>query len=208
MDWEYMCGDCLEDTPLTYYWDWEGNPAEKILWVRTHLNRVIPLFFYTRESRYITLIHKIKYRGNTRLGVFMGKMLGGYVKKVLPDVDIIVPIPLHPRKKWKRGYNQAEQIAIGVASALFGENSRTKICTKSLYRKTYTATQTKQSVSDKWKNVEGVFGIKNPHLLEGKHILLIDDVLTSGATAESAYTAIVKECRDCKVSFASLGYVE
>lgn len=209
LDWEYMCGDCLEDLPLTYYWDWEGNPAEKKLWVRTYLHRVVPLFFYTRESKYISLIHKIKYQGNIRLGHYMGKMLGEKIKTALPDIDYIVPIPLHPIRRWRRGYNQAEVIARGVAEVLFGrEAANIHLLTYALKRKKYTRTQTRQRMDQKWGNVSDAFKVRTPAPLAGKHILIIDDVLTTGATAESAYTAIVKECRDCKVSFASLGYVE
>lgn len=136
-------------------------------------------------------------------------MLGEKIKTALPDIDYIVPIPLHPIRRWRRGYNQAEVIARGVAESLFGfKNGGDKVVTQSLKRVRYTRTQTKRGVDQKWSNVSGVFKLYHPEKLEGKHILIIDDVLTTGATAESAYTAIVKECRDCKVSFASLGYVE
>ncbi len=209
MDVEYLCGDCLEDMPLTYYWDWPENPAEKKLWVRTYLHRVIPLFFYTRESRYISLIHKIKYQGKTRLGHHMGRMLGEKLKEALGDVDYIVPVPLHPLRKWRRGYNQAEVIARGVAEAMFGlSDASDRVLTDVLKRVRYTRTQTRRKMNDKWSNVADAFRVRTTNNLSGKHILIIDDVLTTGSTAESAYTAITKVYNDCKVSFATLGYVE
>ena len=209
VDVEYLCDDCLEDMPLTYYWDWPENPAEKKLWVRTYLHRVIPLFFYTRESRYITLIHKIKYQGKIGLGLYMGRLLGEKIKRALPDVDYIVPVPLHPLRKWHRGYNQAEIIAQGVAEVLFGRDEAVKhLLPHALRRKKYTRTQTRRKMDQKWSNVSNVFKARTPDLLIGKHILLIDDVLTTGSTAEAAYTALTKVCKDCKISFATLGYVE
>jgi ComF family protein len=199
----------MEDMPLTYYWDWPENPAEKKLWVRTHLHRVIPLFFYTRESQYITLIHKIKYRGNIRLGHYMGSLLGEKIKRALPDVDYIVPVPLHPLRKWRRGYNQAEIIARGVAEVLFGkDNVKRHLRTDILKRVHYTRTQTRRKMDDKWSNVANAFRLHTTKNLSGKHILIIDDVLTTGSTAEAAYTALTKVCKDCKISFATLGYVE
>ena len=209
MDVEYLCGDCLEDMPLTYYWDWPENPAEKKLWVRTYLNRVIPLFFYTRESHYITLVHKIKYRGNIGLGLYMGRLLGEKIKRSLPDIDNIVPVPLHPLRKWRRGYNQAEIIARGVAEVLFGkDNVKRHLRTDILKRVRYTRTQTRRKMDDKWSNVANAFRLHATEDLSGKHILIIDDVLTTGSTAEAVYAAIIKVYSDCKVSFATLGYVE
>lgn len=208
-DERYICDDCLEDMPLTYYWDWPENPAEKKLWVRTYFNRVIPLFFYTRESRYITLIHKIKYQGKIGLGLYMGRLLGEKIKRSLPDIDYIVPVPLHPLRKWRRGYNQAEAIARGVAEAMFGPSDASdRVLTDVLKRVRYTRTQTRRKMDDKWSNVANAFRTHNTKDLSGKHILIIDDVLTTGSTAEATYTALTKVCKDCKISFATLGYVE
>lgn len=207
-DCEYMCGECKDDIPLTYYWDWRENPAEKILWVRTYLNRVIPLFFYKRESRYITLIHKIKYQGKIGLGHYMGRMLGEKLKGALSDVDYIVPVPLHPLRKWHRGYNQAEIIGRGVAEVLFGkDNMNRHLRTDILKRVRYTRTQTKRKMDDKWSNVANAFRPHNTKDLSGKHILIIDDVLTTGATLEACASILVEQL-GCRVSIATLAYVE
>ncbi|MBR5610447.1 MAG: ComF family protein [Bacteroidales bacterium] len=208
VDVEYLCDDCMEDMPLTYYWDWPENPAEKKLWVRTYLNRVIPLFFYTRESRYITLIHKIKYQGKIGLGLYMGRLLGKKIKRSLPDIDYIVPVPLHPLRKWRRGYNQAEVIARGVAEAMFGPSDASdRVLTDVLKRVRYTRTQTRRKMDDKWSNVANAFRPHNTKDLSGKHILIIDDVLTTGATLEACATILVEQL-GCRVSIATLAYVE
>ena len=208
VDVEYLCDDCMEDMPLTYYWDWPENPAEKKLWVRTYLHRVIPLFFYTRESRYITLIHKIKYQGKIGLGHYMGCMLGEKLKGALSDVDYIVPVPLHPLRKWHRGYNQAEIIGRGVAEVLFGkDNVNRHLRTDILKRVRYTRTQTRRKMDDKWSNVANAFRPHNTKDLSGKHILIIDDVLTTGATLEACASILVEQL-GCRVSIATLAYVE
>lgn len=212
LDTKYLCEECLDDMPLTYYWSRSEAPSDKILWVRAYFERVIPLFFYTRESKYIILIHRIKYNGDIGLGIYMGKMLGNMIKGAVGDVDYIIPIPLHRRRKRKRGYNQAEIISWGVADALFGEGHRgERVLTDVLMRSRYTVTQTKKQVDEKWSNVKGAFELKdeatNSSFLEGKRVLLIDDVLTTGATMESVYLPLSK-IKGIKVSAITLGFVE
>ena len=139
----------------------------------------------------------------------MGSLLGEKIKRALPDVDYIVPVPLHPLRKWRRGYNQAEVIARGVAEAMFGlSDASDRVLTDVLKRVRYTRTQTRRKMDDKWSNVANAFRLHTTKDLSGKHILIIDDVLTTGSTAEAAYTALTKVCKDCKISFATLGYVE
>jgi ComF family protein len=139
----------------------------------------------------------------------MGHLLGEKIKSALPDVDYIVPVPLHPIRRWRRGYNQAEVIARGVAEAMFGPSEASgRVLTDVLKRLRYTRTQTRRKMDDKWSNVANAFRVRTTDNLSGKHILIIDDVLTTGSTAESAYTAITKVYNDCKISIATLGYVE
>ena len=209
---EHLCLHCLKDIPLTYYWDWEGNPAESILWGRTYVQWIVPLFFYRRESPYSQLLHRIKYKGDIKLAHYLGRMLGEYLKESkrieAEEIDYLVPVPLHPRKKWKRGYNQAEEIAKGIGTALWGAAYANKrIVTDAIKRSRYTKTQTKIKVDSKWKNIEGAFALKRPERLIGKQILLIDDVLTTGATVEACYEKL-KLISEIKVSVATLAYVE
>lgn len=222
---EHICLYCLKDIPLTYFWDWRENPAEKMLWGRTYIQRVIPLYFYVRESPYSELVHRIKYKGDIALAQYLGVMLGNYLKNAtsLPseEIECIVPVPLHPFKKWKRGYNQAEEISKGIALALWKEsycdtrNTKAtkkkmlseRIVANAIRRVKFTKTQTKVGVESKWKNMEGAFRLKDFKSLENKHILLVDDVLTTGATVEACYEEL-KKIKNIKVTVATLAYVE
>ena len=116
----------------------------------------------------------------------------------MQDIDLIIPIPLHPRKEKKRGYNQSEWIAKGLSKALGIEYNTTF-----LFRKTFTDTQTKKARFNRWENVKEVFEIKNCEILEGKHILLCDDVLTTGATMEAAIQQFIG-IKDVKISVVTL----
>ncbi len=208
-DQRHICKECLNDIPLTYFWSWRDNPAEKKLWGRMYLQSVCSLYIYNRDNNYVNMIHRIKYDGDIALGYYLGSMLGKYMKEggngVYNEIDYLVPVPLHPIKKWKRGFNQSEIIAKGISDAMGGA----ALCTDVLKRGRYTSTQTKRGTESKWKNVENAFKIvkKNSYKLKGKHIIIVDDVLTSGATVQACYDALSK-IENIKISLATLGYVE
>lgn len=198
-----ICTKCNNDFPYTYYWSWRENPAEKILWGRCHFEFVCPLFFYRKESEYKELIHRIKYSNDTDLAYKLGALLGNKLMetKLLDNIDYIVPVPLHKKKKRKRGYNQSEIIARGISSI-----TKIKVDTTVLKREHFTKTQTKIDVGNKWENVEGAFSITDYLLYRDRHILLIDDVLTTGATSEACWNALI-EIKNIKVSLATLAFV-
>lgn len=201
----FLCRDCLEDMPLTYFWKWRGNPAEKILWGRCRFETVSSLFYYHRENDYSHLTPKIKYNGNRRLGLYLGGMLGHFMKGCITDVDLIVPVPLHPLKKWSRGYNQSEIIAKGISEGLGG----VPIAAGILKRRRWARSQTRTDMGNKWDNVESAFSLDpdRSRTFTGRHVLLVDDVLTSGATAEACWNTL-KDVPGIKLSFATLAYVE
>ena len=118
------------------------------------------------------------------------------------QVDVIMPVPLHPKKEKKRGYNQSEWIARGMAEIL-----DKPVDVKTLYRQVFTLTQTKRNRYERWQNVENVFGLNNPETLTGKHILLVDDVVTTGATLEACAIHLLKQT-GTKVSIATLAYAD
>ncbi len=118
------------------------------------------------------------------------------------SVDVIVPVPLHPKKLKKRGFNQSEWIARGLADAM-----KKTVSSENLYRKLHTSTQTKKNRYERWQNVEGIFGIKNPDEFSGKHVLLVDDVVTTGSTLEASAFQMLK-LDDARVSIATLAFAD
>lgn len=121
---------------------------------------------------------------------------------VFREVDVIVPVPLHPHKQRKRGYNQSEWIARGLA-----ESMGKSLSADNLYRKMHTSTQTRKNRYERWQNVEGIFGVKNPDEFSGKHILLVDDVITTGSTLEASAFQLLK-INATRVSIATLGFAD
>ena len=215
----HVCTECLKDMPLTYFWSWRGNPAEQILWARTYLEGVVSLFYYSRDNDYKELLHKVKYGGDVALGRWLGRMLGEKMRdSAYPRPDMIVPVPLHWRRKWKRGYNQAEVIARGISTGISGMDSRAErqqtgripVLAGILRRVRYSSSQTRMSVGSKWDNVSGAFAFRNPvaarEMLSGRHVLLVDDVLTTGATAEACWN-VLRDVPGIKVSYASIAFV-
>ena len=204
----YVCAECLKDMPLTYFWSWRANPAEQILWARTYLEGVVSLFYYSRDNDYKELLHAVKYGGNVATGRWLGRMLGEKMREAAyPLPDVIVPVPLHWRRQWKRGYNQAEVIARGISEGLSGD---IPVLTGILRRVRYSTSQTRMSVGSKWENVSGSFVLIDNRTaaerLSGRHVLLVDDVLTTGATVEACWDAL-RVIPDIRVSYASIAFV-
>ena len=161
------------------------------------------LFFFQDEGDYRNILYSLKYGGNTAVGEHFGKMLGCKMASAehFADVDAVIPVPLHWTRKWKRGYNQAKCIAEAVAREM-GVELHTDI----LYRRRRTSTQTKVDVKQKRRNVLGAFEmVKNGH--EPSHILLVDDLFTTGATLYACYRAIREIYPSVRISFATLGFV-
>jgi len=205
----WICEECLQDMPLTRFWRWEENPAEQRMWKRVGVVSATSLFFYRQEGGYGNLVRDVKYYGNFRLGISLGYTLGAYMKEsgrfAQEGVDAVVPIPLHPFRKWKRGYNQAQIEALGVAKAL-----GVPLAEGLIIRKRYTRTQTVLSEEEKRRNVKNAFSVnlRMARKLAGKgvtHILVVDDVMTSGATLSAAVTPLMELF---SVSVATLGFVE
>ena len=206
-DERYVCAECLADMPLTYFWSWRNNPAEQILWARTYLQGVVSLIYFSKDNDYRRLLYAVKYQGNAPMGRWLGHMLGLHMHGEYPVPDVIVPVPLHWRRKWKRGYNQAEVIARGISEGLGG---KVPVLTGILRRVRYSTSQTRMSVGNKWENVTGAFVIgdikKAADKLSGRHVLLVDDVLTTGATVEACWEAF-RCIPDVRISYASVAFV-
>ena len=196
-----ICIHCRYSIPTTGYWLLEENP------VKEHFDGIIPVvhassfFTYREESPWRGLIHQFKYSGKWRIAYDLGRWFGSELKSsgLYDDVDIVVPIPLHPLKLIKRGYNQSSYIADGIAKSLGITASH-----RAVRRVRNNPSQTKRAFKERWENVDGLFKVRNPKQLKGKHILLVDDVLTTGATITSCAEAILNAVPDCRISIATI----
>lgn len=195
-----ICTECYILIPRTDYHLKENNPVEKLFWGRCRIEKAGAFSFYNRDSRIRKLIHTLKYKGVKEIGYELGKIYGESLKAsdFIKGIDIILPVPLHPSKQRVRGFNQSVVISEGISCA-------TDIPFESdlLKRGILTDTQTRRSRYDRWMNVEGIFRVADPACLTGKHVLLIDDVITTGATIESCANELLK-INGVRVSVAAL----
>jgi ComF family protein len=185
---EMMCLHCLHGIPKTNYHLQPDNTVEKRFWGKVPLYRGTSFFFFQKGSPFQKLLHELKYKGNKEIGEIVAKYAAADLLNV-PDfcsVDVIVPVPLHPRKYARRGYNQSEWIAKGLAAVL-----NKPIDTRHLRRIRESATQTKKSVFDRYKNTQGIFQLTDTEVFGGKHVLLVDDVLTTGSTLEACMEVLL-----------------
>ena len=195
-----ICEHCKSDMPLTKYWQREDQPVARIFWGKLPISRASSFLFYQKGSKVQNLIHALKYRGKTEVGEMLGSWYGEELRTV-PEylqADVIIPVPLHPSRLRKRGYNQCDFIARGISNAMDIELELSAV-----QRLRFNESQTKKGTYDRWINVRELFRVERPHLLAGKHILLVDDVVTTGSTLEACAAAILK-VPDTRVSIATL----
>ncbi len=194
-----LCTQCNYELPRTHFSTHENNPVHQLFWGRILLNHASAYFHYRKGSSFQKLLHQLKYHGKYEIGVELGRQFG-YELLISPHyhtVELIVPVPLHPKKEKERGYNQSLAIAEGISQAL-------KVPTETIIeRKIYAETQTKKSRIDRWQNVEEAFHLKHPEKAEGKHLLLVDDVITTGATLEACALSL-RNLNDYQLSIAGL----
>jgi len=195
-----ICTDCLYNLPKTNYHLENDNPISQIFWGRVEIENATSLFFFNKGSRYQELIHKLKYNGKKEIGLELGKYFASFLieSESFRIFDYIIPVPLHPKKEKKRGYNQSYWFALGL-----NQIYKTKVDVDILYRTIETSTQTNKSRFERWENVGEVFKIRDNITLRDKKILLVDDVLTTGATIEACAKALL-ETEGARVSVATI----
>jgi len=197
-----ICTLCLFHLPKTYFHHDDDNPLTKVFWGRVNLEGVAAYVYFQKGGTVQHLLHQLKYKGQKEIGVQIDKLYGVELKtaEVFRDAELIIPVPLHPRKLRKRGYNQSGMFAEGLASVM-----QARLETRALYRKVYSQTQTRKARYNRWENVENIFAVRNPERIRGKHILLVDDVITTGATSEACAQALL-EVPGVRVSVAAIAY--
>lgn len=191
-----LCMFCEVEIPKTNYHLMPDNPIEKMFWGRFELESAAAYLHFRKQGGVQKIMHKLKYKGKSDVGTVIGERYGREVAKVdrFKNVDVIVPIPLHRDKQKTRGYNQSEMFGIGLS-----EGMNVPLSVDNFVKITATESQTKKNRSERWKNVRDVFQVNNPELLENKHILLIDDIITTGATIEAA-ALILLQIKGVKIS--------
>lgn len=185
---EILCLSCLLHLPETHYHQHHDQVLTDIFAGRVPVREVASLMFYNKGSIVQRILHQLKYKGQKEIGRYLGRYYGQQLhqEERFRSVDCILPIPLHPRKERKRGYNQSEWIAIGLSEGL-GKPYLTDV----LVRTHFTDTQTKKSRFNRWENVKEVFDVQHAEKIRYKHVLVCDDVLTTGATMEAAVQHLI-----------------
>jgi ComF family protein len=183
-----LCQQCIQDLPFTDFFSINENPIEKIFWGRTDIQNAGALLFFTKDSLVQTLITQLKYHHNKKVGILFGKLMGEAiaVEEKFKQVDIIIPIPISASKMNSRGYNQSEVIAMGIQQVW-----NRSIMQDVLIKKNWSNSQTKKDRKARLQQVPDLFFLQNPAFIKGKHILLVDDVLTTGATLEAAIETLM-----------------
>ena len=195
-----FCIDCASSLPYTHMEHQKENEFEQHFIGRLYVEAGSALFHFTKKGMIQEAIHAMKYGNQPQLGYYLGRMLGQKLKPhpIYKTCDAVIGIPLHKKKKWKRGYNQADYIAKGVADTL-----KIPSYTQAIERRRMTSSQTRKSRTMRMRNMQAGFTVSKPELVSKKHILLVDDVLTSGATMDYCGQVILQEERT-KLSMATL----
>jgi len=196
----YVCTDCRHNLPVTNYHFNNDDTVKKVLYGRVELENATALLQFHKKGMVQHLLHGLKYRGYEDIGVFLGKWLGNELKSIeaYKHIDAVIPVPLHKNKFRKRGYNQVEKFGQEIARTLdvpYIDNVLTKT--------TSTKTQVFKERIARWNNDNEVFSIKNLDTIANKHILLVDDIITTGATIEACTNELLK-ANNVKISIATM----
>lgn len=192
---------CIDAMPETNFEFHSNNPVEKKFWGRLPILHATAQYYFTRESLMQRLMHQFKYKENKELGYQLGRMMGESLKRSNRfDIDALIPLPLFPAKEKKRGYNQATVLCEGIA-----ESMQVPIFKDVITRPQHTDTQTKKGRIERWQNMEGKFVLTKPEAINNKNVLLIDDVVTTGATFEACGIELLKG-ENVRLSIAALCY--
>ena len=197
-----LCIHCMNRLPLTNFHLHANNPVEKHFWGRIPVTSAAALCHFTTGSLVQHLLHQLKYNGNKEAGYFLGRIMGAklHTAERFRHIDILVPLPLYAERQKKRGYNQSAVLCNGMAGIM-----QVPVTTSAIIRLSATESQTRKTRLSRWKNMEGKFELADTAAIAGKHVLLVDDVVTTGATLEACGHELLK-ATGVKLSIATLAY--
>ncbi|WP_298531120.1 ComF family protein [uncultured Algibacter sp.] len=195
-----ICVTCRHDLPVTNFHFDNNNRVEKTLYGRAQIKTGTALFRFEKKGNVQQLIHNLKYKGYEDIGFVLGNWLGSELKtlKIYEDVDMVIPVPLHKKKLKKRGYNQVAKFGQQIA-----QNLKADYRDDLLVKITNTRSQTKKGRISRWINPVELFALKNMNTIDAKHILLVDDIITTGATLE-ACILVLKQINNVEISIATM----
>jgi len=201
---EHLCTVCRNHLPLTEYNFNEENAIDRIFYGRIVVKKASSFLFFTENGIIQRLIHHLKYKNQEQIGSFLGKWYGQIIQNdaSLAKIDVVIPVPLHIKKLRKRGYNQVDLFAKELASHL-----NAQYISDVLVKTANTKTQTKKGRLGRWQNTKALYTLSQPEKLKNKSILLVDDVITSGATMETCATAL-HEAEGITIYLTSMAVVQ
>ena len=199
---QVICVICLHDIPVTNYHLDNDNPVKKVFNGRVEIEHACALLLFKKKGAVQKLIHELKYKGRQDIGIFLGKWLGTELAKTpeYKEVDLVIPVPLHKVKQRERGYNQVEGFGKQIALSLDAPYIDNVLLKTSLSK-----SQTIKERFARWGSIEETLVMRNPELITYKHILLVDDLITTGATLE-ACANVLKKAPGIKISIATMAY--
>jgi ComF family protein len=199
-----ICTDCRFSLPFTNFHLQPDNIVARQFWGKVKIEGAYALYYFAKGGKVQNLMHHFKYRGMQQIGVVLGNIASGQLTKndIFKTVDIIIPVPLHKKRLKQRGYNQSACFAKGLVEKLSATVDET-----SLVRIKATETQTHKSRFSRFENMQEVFVVNDAEKLKNKHILLVDDVVTTGSTLEACASQLLK-IEGVKVSIATIAYAE
>lgn len=197
-----LCIQCINQLPITNFHLYADNLVEKIFWGRLPVIYASSFCYFTKDSLIQRLIYQFKYKGNKDVGYFAGKMMGESLKQSgrFNSIDALIPLPLFASKEKRRGYNQSAVLCDGISAI-----TNLPVLADSITRTSYSETQTHKNRIERWQNMEGRFELKDPEAIQNKHILLVDDVITTGATLEACGHEILR-ADNTQLSILTLAY--